>query len=518
MVPIATAPERAARRTTRHGLAAAVFAAAASQAGIAAAQPAGWTVVPEITLRETYTDNAFVGTAPRRHDFVTQVNPGLRIEGRTPRLTTHFNYQPSALLYSRFSEGNNVVNNLDASARLEAVERIFFVEALGSITQNFISPFAAQPADITSVTPNRIETRSVSLSPYFRGALGRVLEYELRNRTTATTSSDSTLGDFRTTQWTGRLTRPVGLLGWALEYDDTDFRRDLSASPDQQSRLFRGRLYYQPDPIWRLSASAGREENNFVLQQVHRESIRGVGLAWRPGPRTTADLEYEHRFFGPSRLARLSHRTPLTAWQVVYLRNTTTFQEQVLSLPPGNTAALVDQIFAGRIADPAQRATAVQQFLQTNGTPPFLTSSLAFYTQRVFLQESVNASFAILGARNSMAFTAFRTENTRISADPNAAVADAFVLSQRFKQRGFGVHAAHRLTPSTSLGANATRTLTRQEQPAQLESRNDHYTLTLNHALSPRTTTFAGASLSRFEPESSDQDARSVYVGLNHRF
>lgn len=509
------APNPTAAR--RGSAAAALILAAVAQAGAAE-----WTVAPEITLRESYTNNAFIGTTPRRRDLVTQITPGIRIDRRSPRLTGHFDYQPSALFYARHGEGDNLINNLDAFARLEAVERLFFVEALGNVTQNFISPTAAQPADVTIVTPNRIETRTLSLSPYFRGELGRGLEYELRNRITATTSNNSALGDFRTTEWIGRLASPVRLLGWSLEYQDTDIqRKDAAVQPDQASRIFRARLFLQPNESWRVSAIAGREENNFVLQQTQRETIRGAGLSWRPGPRTSADFQYEHRFFGPSRLARLTHRTRVTAWNIGYSRDTSTFQHLVLSLPPGNTAALLDAIFTASIPDPAQRAAAVQQFMRTAGAPAFLPGPAAFFTQRVFLREGVDASFAILGSRNSIAFTAFSVENTRVSADAITLAEDAFRLSERFRQRGFGIHADHKLTPSTSIGANVSQTYTRQEQPAQLEIRNDQYAVSLNHALSAKTAAVAGVSVNRFKTEDpglANEDVTSVFVGLNHRF
>ena len=63
----------------------------------------------------------------------------------------------------------------------------------------------------------------------------------------------------------------------------------IEAQPDQASRLYRGRLFFQPDPGWRFFASGGREANNFLLQEWRREAIYGAGLHWRPGPRTRAE-------------------------------------------------------------------------------------------------------------------------------------------------------------------------------------------------------------------------------------
>ena len=119
---------------------------------IAANVPAAsWTVRPEITLRETYTDNAFIGQGPPRTDWVTEVTPSIRIDGRSPRLTANLSYAPSAVFYARNNEFNDVINNLDAFGRLEAVERFFFVEAAAKINQNFITPLRPSPG--TSPSP-----------------------------------------------------------------------------------------------------------------------------------------------------------------------------------------------------------------------------------------------------------------------------------------------------------------------------------------------------------------------------
>ena len=501
----------------RRGAAAALLLAAAAQAGAAE-----WKVTPEISLRETYTNNVFVGVPPRRHDLVTQITPAIRIDGRSPRLAGHLDYEASALVHARHSVGDDLINNLDAFGRLEAVERLFFVEALGNVSQSFISPTAPQPADLATVTPNRIETRTVSFSPYFRGELGPGFEYELRNQITSTTSNNGALGEFRTTEWTGRVASPVRLFGWSLEYQDTDtHREDAAVQPDQESRILRGRLIWQPSEGWRLFAIAGREENDFVLQEVQRKTIRGGGLSWRPGARTTADFQYEQRFFGPSRLARLTHRTRMTAWNIAYSRSTSTFQHLLLSVPPGSSASLLDAIFRASIPDAEQRAAAVQQFMRAVGIPAFLPGPATFSTQRVFLQDGVDASFAILGVRNSLTFTAFHVENTRVSADLSSLVEDAFRVSERFSQRGFGIRADHRLTPLTSIGATVSRSYTRQEQPVGLEIRNDQDTINLTHALSAKTVAFAGVSVNRFKTEElglASSDTTSVFVGLNHRF
>jgi uncharacterized protein (PEP-CTERM system associated) len=378
----------------------------------AQAQARAWTIVPSIGLRGTYTDNVSLAAAPQRGEFVTQVSPAINILGRSSRFTGSLNYAANALFYARDSGQNRLANVLNAFGTLEAVENFFFVDAQGSISQNYISPFGARPPDIFTTTDNRAETRTFGLSPYLRGQFAGGYSYELRNRNTWTNSDTGALADVHTRQWTASLASPIPLFGWGIDASDSRISYEADNRPEQEERLVRARLFFQPDPALRLSVSAGREQNNYALQQERSYDIYGFGALWRPTPRTTAELNWERRFFGTSRLASLTHRTRLTAWSASYSRNVSTFQQELLRLPPGDTAALLDAIFLARIPDPTERRAAVEEFLRTSGMPAFLTNSLAFYTQQVFLQERLQGSAGIIGVRNSVTFTAFRSRRT----------------------------------------------------------------------------------------------------------
>jgi uncharacterized protein (PEP-CTERM system associated) len=491
-----------------------VFLASLLYATAAAAE---WITRSDITLRATYSDPNALTDLPADGTFSTRVSPSVRVAGGGSRFRANLLYAPSAI----FGRRDRLVNTLAGNANLEAVENFFFVDALGSISQSFISPFDPQPGDIILNTENRAETRTFGFSPYVRGQVGRAFSYELRNRNTWTYADNRELADVRTTQWSGRMASPISRFGWALEYDDTvvHYETITGLESDRESRLYRGRIFFQPDLSLQLRASAGGEENNYTLQQTRSYEIYGVGLLWRPGPRTTLDLEWEQRFFGPSRLARLSHRTRLTALNFSYSRNTGNFQQDLLTLPPGNTAAILDAIFAARIPDPIERQAAVEEFLRVTGTPAFLATPLSFYTQQIVLREHAEASAAMLGKRNSVIFTVFTSESTDLQAGIGAAGQDTFLFGGTVRQTGFGLRANHNITPRSTLGAGATRTYSKQEEPITRDSRNDHYTLSLNHTLSPKTTTTAGLSLTRFESQTGvSRDARSVFAGLTYRF
>ena len=112
-------------------------------------------------------------------------------------------------------------------------------------------------------------------------------------------------------------------------------------------------------------------------------------------------------------------------------------------------------------------------------------------------------------------------EITSLSGGVGSALPDAFTTGGRFTQRGFGVNASHQVTPFTTLGASARRTFVRQEEPTTADTRNDYLSLSLTKTLSPKTTAFAGLSYSGFASSPGAAvygNARSAFVGLNHRF
>ena len=489
---------------------------------------AGWTTQAEVGVRETYNDNAtFGGSGDEEYDFITELWANLRLYGRGPRLSGSFEYRPTLLVYARNSEEDRFLNFLRASGNLEVLDNFFFIDASASISQEFISPFGARPGDITTATPNRAETRSIGVSPYVRGLLRWGQEYELRYRHLWTSSDATTVADVESQYLTGRLASPVRLFGWALEYEQSKIRQeDFTLQPDRESRLARARVFFQPDYAWRFSASAGREENNYeLLREMKSSDIYGAGVTWNPSPRTSAEAYYEERFFGPSRLARLRHRTPLTAWNISYSLGTSDYQQELLLRPTFDTASLLDSIFAARISDPTERRAAVEQFIRDFGLPSSLTASnpLTFYTTQIFLQERLDASAAIIGVRNSVTFNIFASQSERISETLPNTVFDGFIFGDRIKTRGFGLRANHKLAPFTSVGASATRTHSVQENPTTLaqsfETRNDYFTLTLNHSLSQRTTTFAGVGVNDEESEQfGSRTSHTVFVGLTHRF
>lgn len=485
------------------------------------AQTRASTITPSIGLRGTYTDNVSLAAVPERGEFVTDIYPSVVFQTRGRRFTASANYTAHVLLYARNHDQNRLANTLSGAANLEAIEKFFFVDGQANVSQTYLSPFGPRPTDLGTITTNRLETQTFSLSPYIRSQTPGGYDYEVRNRNTWTKTDNGAIPEIRTREWSSRLTSPIRLVGWGVDASDvvTSYDDPLTNRPERQSRIVHGRLFFQPQSTLRLSASVGRESNNFIGQEERSNRTYGYGALWRPTPRTTAQFDWERRFFGVSRSASFEHRTPLTAWNASYSKSVSSFQQQLAVPAAVSTAALLDLIFRARIPDPVQRQQAIEEFLRATGTPAFLGISLAFFTEQVFIQERLQGSFAVLGARNSIIFTAFGLRSTAVTESPITLPSEILpTANSRIKQRGFGANASHRLSGFTSLGAGLNRTWSEAEVTGA-EARSDSLTLNLTHTVSPKTDTFAGLGYSSFETNTgSTGQARTVFAGFVHRF
>ena len=242
--------------------------------------------------------------------------------------------------------------------------------------------------------------------------------------------------------------------GWRVEYARSDLRNYGQLSQRGQNRETteseRAIAMYQPDPSVTLSASAGYEDDRFYSTREHGATYGG-GVEWHPDGRTSINARAEHRFFGTGYSASFDHRTPLTVWSIKAARDLTNYPQQLATLPAGaDVSALFNALFASRVPDPVQRQTLVDQFIRERGLPPSLTSALALYTQQFTLAESQTATFGILGARNSILLSAYRSRNEAV--DPSASAALSPLLQQFINntQVGANVVWTHQLAPNLS--------------------------------------------------------------------
>jgi uncharacterized protein (PEP-CTERM system associated) len=448
-----------------------------------------WTFTPSITVSETITDNVALAPSDRKEsDLITQVTPGIRIDGAGARVKLNLDYRATRVLYANQSSSNNTQNNLLARGTLEAIEKWLFVDAVGTISQQTVSAFGSQPTSTASINNNRVETSTYRLSPYVQGQIGTAADYQLRYNWTSTSTRGGVGGQFPTTkveEWLGfvRGRTPMSGLGWAVDANNQVVHGALR---DAESTLVRGTLTYQFDPQLRASLFAGREENNYGSLEKKGHNNYGARVEWAPTNRTQLAASKEKRFFGDAHDYSVRHRTRLTSWEFTDRRDVTTLPQQLATGGRGAAFQALDAALLSQFPDPVLRQREVERRLLQSGTPADLALASSFLTTTVYVQRSRRASVALLGVRNTVTLAAMETESGSVGAVQ--ASLDNFSQATRIEQRSISADWAHRLSGTSSMNLLVSQVRSTGAGPTRLESTQSFLQVYFTHQFSPKVS------------------------------
>jgi uncharacterized protein (PEP-CTERM system associated) len=491
---------------------------------------------PAIGLEELWTNNVNLQPSDaRRSDFVTTIRPSVLINATGAHSRLVGSVAVPIVLYAHTgNENNQVYPQVDLVGNAELVERLFFIDGAINVSQQFFTPFGARPENLESATDNRYTSQMYRVSPYIKGEASGGIKYELRDDNiwnipndapTSFNGASINTAESYTNQVIGRIGRDPLPLGWQVDYDRSEVR--FTDQDPQLMELGRLRLLVQTDPRLQLGVSGGYERNEFPFSE-YSGVIYGAGFKWRPSPVASSEGFWEHRFFGSSYGFSLDYRTPLSVWRVDVSRGITTYPQQLAALPVGgDVQRLLNSVFSSRIVDPTERQALIDQIIRDRGLPETLTDSVTLYTQQVTLQEIANATFGLLGARNSIFFTATYLRQEPIAGSGNPLPPDLAGLNNN-TQYGANIVWTHQLAPLVSLGGNVAWARTVPNAPIVLASGTENIGTTnlttvrvyLSRLLSPRTIIYGGA---RYQVQTSNSaqneyDEAAVFVGVNYGF
>lgn len=383
---------------------------------------AEWTVVPRMSLRETYTDNLRLGSGGG--DFITQINPGILLTGIGPRFKLNTNYTMNNLIYAEHSNLTRIRHQLNARGTAELMEDFFFVDGMAAISQQNISLSGPQAIDNVNVTGNRANVRTFNVSPYIRHRFKNFASTELRYAHNIVSSNANSLRNSQADSFFARVNSGTdfGKFHWGLSYSNNMIHFDQTGRTVELERSI-GSLRYMFTPRFGLTATGGYERNSFL-------SIRGspssptwtAGFEWMPSERTNIVANAGKRFFGDTYFAQARHRTRLTTWNFSYTQDITTFNQQSMLGGTGITDSL-NQLIGAQF--PNLPPETIQQNTDILLGPNFSGSFLSptnFFTNRLFLQKRLQASVALNGVRNTLVLTGF--DMTRQAYSPDDVDAD----------------------------------------------------------------------------------------------
>lgn len=517
-------PARAAATTglRRQGMPSlAALAAAAAVLVPPPAQAQQLTTQAGVSTQLTWSSNPELGVSSGgRDDTILDVRPhiSLRREGRRVRLAG--SAALNALASANGTQKSRVLPEADLNGRVEAVERLFFVDAGLRAVQVSQDPFGARPE--TSSHSNTLTTTQARLSPSFEWEQGPDTRYRLRSDNSWT--RQSTAEDVpQTSSAEGYFGRHAALiesdprpLGWRLEAERSETRyRDNTQEP-LIFDLARASIDYAVAADWTAGIRMGREHTSVLPEDDQDRNIVGAQARWQPSPRTLLQGFREKRFFGSSWRLTFNHRMPRLTWNLALSRTLDTAPQALFDLPPTeNVAGLLDAMFTTRFPDPAQRAQVVQDLLARQGLPAQTLRPTEIFTRRVSIVTRRTASLAYVAARSSVTVSAFQA---RIEdATPSSPLATGTALDNN-TQRGASLALSHRLTPTTGLSLSTDwsriQALAAPDRSIERTAR-----LRLNMQATPKTALFAGVRYREIDSNVAVEGREgAVFVGLDYTF
>ncbi len=427
---------------------------ARSQADAQAGVRPSISIVPRLSVSERYTDNVSLQSVGKQSELITQVSPGISISSRAGRIKGIFDYSLNELIYARNTSSRQSQNSLNTVGTIEAVDNWAFIDFSGNISQQAISAFGTQSNNASAINGNSTETSVYRLSPYFRGRLGGFADYVARYSWSTTRSGVATASDAKTKDASLTLNGATsGPLGWNADVSSQALTYS-SGRPVTEDRL-RGTLIYSFSPQVNVSLTGSRESNNYTTATKESHNSFGAGLNWAISESTKLAAQLDRRSFGQSHNLSFEHRTARTAWRFSDSQDVSATPVQSGTTTLGSLSDLLYGQFASVEPDPFKRTELVNRFLQDNGFRSDAKVISNFLTSSASLQRRQEASFALLGIRDTVSFSLTRGSNSQLS-NFVTGLGD-LSNSSVVRQTGASIVYAHRLTPDAALNVIAAR-------------------------------------------------------------
>lgn len=463
-----------------------VFGAAVVLSAGAAAQSVV-QIVPSVSTRMTFTDNVDA-SADGESDWLFEVSPSISVRRTSGRINGNLDASLRNVVYANSDDRNSTFLALRGRGEIEAIERLLFVDVGASISRNNQSLFSGRSGDDPLNTSEDNEVRSFNLGPRLEFALGKSAKGRVGYRNQWLSGGGSTLSNRRTETLSGMLQdgEAFGPFGWSVSYDKVDSHYDES---DSKASRENGRvgLSYTVTPQVILRASVGRESNNYNAGRTEEGSTHGVGFDWYPTIRTSVTAFTEKRLFGRGYDVQVAHRAQRSSWRLSYVRDYTSSEEVVSESLEDYYYRLIYDSLATQFPNPVQRDAATRALLNQSG----ITGSglqLGFITNAQYVSRALRGDFTLSGVRNTLTFSVYRTERSRVAQDLIVSAADDFFNLDQIRDKGMIISLNHKLSGFSTLTAAVARSNVQGSGAGAQDSKRTTLSLGVAHKLGPKST------------------------------
>lgn len=462
-----------------------VFGAAVVLSAGAAAQSVV-QIVPSVSTRMTFTDNVDA-SADGESDWLFEVSPSISVRRTSGRINGNLDASLRNVVYANSDDRNSTFLALRGRGEIEAIERLLFVDVGASISRNNQSLFSGRSGDDPLNTSKDNEVRSFNLGPRLEFAFGKSAKGRLGYRNQWLSGGGSTLSNRRTETLSGALQdgEAFGPLGWSVSYDKVDTHYDES---DSKASRENGRvgLSYTVTPQVILRASVGRESNNYNAGRTEEGSTHGVGFDWYPTTRTSVTAFTEKRLFGRGYDVQVAHRTQRSNWRLSYVRDYTSSEEVVSE----SFEDLLYELFYDSLSGPDAQRDAVarrlaRDWIANNGGAG---RQVGFVTNAQYVSRALRGDFTLSGVRNTLTFSVYRTERSRLAEDLIVSASDDFSNLNQIRDKGMIISLNHKLSGFSTLTAAVARNNVQGSGPGAQDIKRTTLSLGVAHKLGPKST------------------------------
>lgn len=446
-------------------------AAPGSGGGVAqggAAQPGaarGLTIVPSLRVTETVTDNVLLAkSSEARSDYITQITPSLSVASKSGAVQGNLQAMFNGAFYGEDQSRNRGFLTMRGAGRVEAWKQHGFIDLNASVSRETISAFGPRPGDSVTGTGNLSEVRNFVVAPYWVQRFGVNGNAELRYLFSETDSSTGAFKQSTRNVVSFNIGDPAafGNLGWSVVGSDsvmsTSGRRDLK----QQSVRFAGLA--RPGASLQLRLIGGVESNNIRTVDTQQSSIYGLGADWTLSQATKVTALWEERYFGPGVLISADHRSPLYALNLRYSRDVMSTSQALAAISEVDTYELLMSLAKNSHPDAVERDAFVRQYIADRGLPENIGISQSVLSNGLFLDKRFRVGLSLLGARNTLVFSASHSERDRQTEQSFSVFGGDFQNSNRIREVSGSVTLSHTINPR--LSANIGLTLSNSHRDA----------------------------------------------------
>ena len=188
-----------------------------------------------------------------------------------------------------------------ANANAEFIEKLFFLDLSATNFQTAITDATTIPQDNITLSDNRTNVTTTTISPYIQTRVSSkanlLLRYTLNN--IKYDNIGQIQPDSENQSYVGEISSEESPVDWRLSYLRNEFNTNLAETNYYEASSFT--LYYNINPQLVPFTTIGKEKNKIINSSFDEGGTYwNIGLKWRPTPRTTFLVSHGQQFYGTS--------------------------------------------------------------------------------------------------------------------------------------------------------------------------------------------------------------------------